>query len=295
MLLVLIGDILDFSKIESGRFELETQEFDPVGCIEESLVLFKAKAQEKHLELLCSVDPSVPHLVIGDITRVRQIVVNLLGNALKFTAQGEIEVAMECVGRRADSKCTLAISVRDTGIGIPENKRYRLFQPFSQVDASTSRSFGGTGLGLSISKRLCELMGGTIEAKSTEGVGSVFRFTIVVGLPSAQRPISSAPAATQLSGKKVLIVDDNAISRRIISSYLKGWNMEATEADGAEAALRLMAESRFDLFLFDMHMPGCDGLTLAGKLHPPRDGSSVPVILFTSRQRDEIWKQASAA
>ncbi len=295
MMLVLIGDILDFSKIESGRFELETQEFDPAGCIEESLVLFKAKAQEKRLELLCSIDPSVPDLVIGDITRVRQIVVNLLSNALKFTAQGEIEIAVECVGRRAESKCTLAISVRDTGIGIPENKRHRLFLPFSQVDASTSRSFGGTGLGLSISKRLCELMGGTIEVKSTEGVGSIFRFTIEVSLPSAPSPISSAPAASPLSGKKVLIVDDNAASRRILGLYLKGWNMEAAEADGAEAALRLSTESRFDLFLFDMDLPRCDGLTLTGRMRPPQNGSSIPVILLTSRQRGEIWQQASAA
>lgn len=295
MLLVLIGDILDFSKIESGRFELETQEFDLVACIEESLVLFKAKAQEKRLELLYSIEPSVPHLVIGDITRVRQIMVNLLGNAVKFTAQGEIEVAVECTGARTESKCTLAISVRDTGIGIPEDKRHRLFQPFSQVDASTSRHFGGTGLGLSISKRLCELMGGTMEAKSTEGAGSTFQFTIEVGLPSARRTIPAAPATTLLSGKKVLIVDDNASSRRIISSYLKEWNMEAVAADGAETALRRLDENHFDLCLFDLYMPGCDGLALAGRLHPPRDGSPAPIILLTSGQRDEMGKQASAA
>ncbi len=295
MLLVLIGDILDFSKIESGRFELEAQEFDLVACIEESLVLFKAKAQEKHLELLYSIEPSVPHQVIGDVTRVRQIMVNLLGNALKFTARGEIEVAVECPGPRTDSKCTLAISVRDTGIGIPEDKRHRLFQPFSQVDASTSRHFGVTGLGLSISKRLCELMGGTIEAKSEEGIGSTFQFTIVVGLPSTRRAILSPPDNVSLSGKKVLIVDDNASSRKIISSYLKEWNLEAVEAEGAEAALRLLEKSHFDLCLFDLHMPGCDGLALAARLHPPRDGAPPPIILLTSGQRDEMGKQASAA
>jgi signal transduction histidine kinase/ActR/RegA family two-component response regulator len=266
MMLVLIGDILDFSKIESGRFELEMQEFDPVGCIEESIALFKAKAQEKHLELLCSVDPSVPHGVIGDATRVRQIVVNLLGNALKFTAQGEIEVAVECVGRRAESTCTLAVSVRDTGIGIPEDKRHRLFLPFSQVDASTSRSFGGTGLGLSISKRLCELMGGTIEVKSTKGVGSVFRFTVEVGLPSVQHSTSSAPAAAavgkiaELHPFKILLAEDNPVNQVVAQRMLTrlGYRVD-TVADGREAVDAVLRQP-YDVILMDFQMPVLDGL-----------------------------------
>jgi CheY-like chemotaxis protein/anti-sigma regulatory factor (Ser/Thr protein kinase) len=294
-LLVLISDILDFSKIESGKFELEAHEFDLVGCVEESLILFKAKAQEKHLELLYSIEPAVPQVVVGDVTRVRQIVVNLLSNALKFTKQGEIEVSVGCNEVRADSKCTLVVRVRDSGIGIPADKRQRLFQPFTQIDASTSRQYGGTGLGLSISKRLCELMGGTMEVESTEGVGSVFRFTIDVGVASGRGIISPSPLAATLAGKRALIVDDNATNRRILRSYLQRWDMTAEEAEGGEAALQLMAGGPFDLCLVDMYMPGMDGLTLAGKLRERQAGARVPVILLTSGYRDEIARNASVA
>jgi signal transduction histidine kinase/DNA-binding response OmpR family regulator len=294
-LLVLISDILDFSKIESGKFELETQEFDIVSCIEEALVLFKAKAQEKHIELLYSIEPSVPHTIIGDVTRVRQIIVNLLSNALKFTHGGEVEVSVGCEPGRTPGTRMLAMAVRDTGIGIPPDKVQRLFQPFTQVDASISRKYGGTGLGLSISKRLAELMGGTMAVESTVGTGSVFRFTIEVGLAAVQRSILSAPKTATLAGKKVLIVDDNATNRRILSSFLQRWQMTPTEAEGTRAALQLAEGQAFDLFLVDMYMPDGNGVGFAEEVRRHPNGSRAPVLLLTSGHRDEIAKAAAAA
>jgi signal transduction histidine kinase/DNA-binding response OmpR family regulator len=292
-LLVLVNDILDFSKIESGKFELEMQEFDLIKCVEECLVLFQAKAQEKHIELLYAAAPSVPHTVVGDVTRVRQVIVNLLSNAVKFTPHGEIEVSMTC-GARTETKCTLEISIRDTGMGIPEARISRLFQPFTQADASVGRQYGGTGLGLSISKRLCELMGGSMSVTSKVGVGSVFRFTFEVGLTSLERSML-VPPAVAVANKRALVVDDNATNRRIITAFLQGWGMRTIEAEGMIAALRLVEQGPVDLCLVDMWMPDGDGVELARKLREHPNASSAAIVLLTSGHRDEIRKQADAA
>jgi PAS domain S-box-containing protein len=296
-LLVLLNDILDFSKIESGNLELEQQEFDLVSCVEESLMLFKTKAHETKVELMYRIERDVPHTVIGDVTRLRQILSNLVSNAVKFTAGGEVEVAVATRVEPEDdpARCVLAFSVRDTGIGIPEDKRDQLFQNFSQVDSSTTRRFGGTGLGLAISKRLVEIMGGTIEVESREGVGSMFRFTTKVGRVEAQEPVIPASHAASVAGRKILVVDDNATNRRILQLYLEGWGAKVCEAAGAAEALQLVASgSGFDACLLDQHMPECDGLMLAEKLRAQHTPGTVPIIILTSGSKETIRSVAQS-
>jgi CheY-like chemotaxis protein len=297
-LLVLISDILDFSKIESGSLELEQQEFDLISCVEESLMLFKAEAHEAKIELMYRIDRDVPHLVTGDVTRLRQILSNLGSNAVKFTAGGEVEVAVKLLSQPGDdpTTCMLAFSVRDTGIGIPKDKQDRLFLNFSQVDSSTTRRFGGTGLGLAISKRLVEIMGGTIEVESQEGVGSTFRFTTRVGnVATGETRETSIPASrgASVAGRRILVVDDNATNRRILQLYVEGWGAKVREAEGAAEALRVvLSEKSFDACLLDFHMPECDGLMLAGKLRAQHTPGNVPIIFLTSGSKESIRSAA---
>jgi len=291
-LLTIINDILDFSKIESGKLELEEYPFDLTTCIEESLDLVATKAAEKQLELAYLIASDVPVSIFGDVTRLRQILVNLLNNAVKFTEQGEVIVsvtahpASEAVDVQAIGPCyEIQFAVKDTGIGIPEDKLGRLFQSFSQVDASTTRQYGGTGLGLAISKRLSELMGGTIWVESQSGSGSTFYFTIVCSAAPAPASLTISP---RLAGQRLLIVDDNAVNRQILMQQAQSWQMlPQGVASGTEALALLHRGEPFDLAIVDMQMPHMDGLMLAIHLHRQAGYEHLPIVMLTSIGRPE--------
>ncbi|MEA5448728.1 response regulator [Leptolyngbya sp. CCNP1308] len=281
-LLTIINDILDFSKIESGKLELETQPFNLRTCLEEALDLLSAKASEKGLELAYLLPTQVPQYLLGDVSRLRQVLVNLVSNAIKFTPAGEVIVSVQAHPQSATGQMTLQVAVKDTGIGIPTDRLHRLFQPFSQVDASTTRQFGGTGLGLAISQRLCELMGGSLWVESTEGQGSTFYFTLQTTLdPQPPAPTALAPT-TMLQGRRLLVVDDNATNRKILQLQLQGWGMAVVTVDSGLAALEAIETQRFDLAILDMQMPSMDGLALAQALHRRFAERSLPLVMLTS-------------
>ncbi|MCC6539560.1 MAG: response regulator [Bryobacterales bacterium] len=283
-LLSIINDILDFSKIESGRLELEDQPFQLGECVEEAAELLAPQASEKGLDLICDLDDKLPAVVHGDATRLRQILVNLIANAVKFTAHGEVVVGVRPATAAGAGGDWVEFTVRDTGIGIPPSRIDRLFQSFSQVDASTTRRFGGTGLGLAIAQRLTVLMGGRIAVESTEGQGSLFTVTLPLE-PMSAAACTIVPSATvRLEGRRVLVVDDNATNRRVLQARLKSWKMTVETADSGTAALALV-EARptaepFDLALVDYHMPSMDGLELTRHLR--RRAAGLPVVVLSS-------------
>ena len=286
-LLGLINDILDFSKIESGKLDLEMIPFDLVACLEETLDLFAAQADQKSLNLVYSLDPDVPLTLVGDPTRLRQILTNLVGNAIKFTAQGEVVVTVAVDKGMADNSpqskhITLHFAVRDTGIGISTEGITRLFQSFSQVDTSTTRRFGGSGLGLAISLRLSQLMGGKLWVESEPGAGSTFHFTIQAEeSPVEIRPISALPAS--LEGKRVLLVDDHLITLDILSRQLRAWHMiPVGVTSGAAALAKVAAGETFDLAILDRQMPEMDGLDLAAQLREEPNGGKLPLVMLSS-------------
>jgi PAS domain S-box-containing protein len=290
-LLTVINDILDFSKIEAGKLELEAQPFDLRECVEAALDLVATRAAERGLDLAYQIADGTPAVIVGDVTRLRQILLNLLSNAVKFTEAGEVVLSVSA--RRLSAAAALhelTFAVRDTGIGIPPDRLGRLFQSFSQVDASTTRRYGGTGLGLAISQRLTELMGGRIDVTSQVGRGSEFRFTIQAA--AAETPVSTrrdlSGVQPSLRGKRVLVVDDNATNRRILASHLDAWGMPA-RATGSpvEALAWIGAGERFDVGILDMHMPEMDGVALARALRGHPSGASLPLVLFTSLGRRE--------
>jgi signal transduction histidine kinase/DNA-binding response OmpR family regulator/CHASE1-domain containing sensor protein/HPt (histidine-containing phosphotransfer) domain-containing protein len=297
-LLTIINDILDFSKIESGKMDLEYYPFDLRECIEDALKLLSMPAVKKGLELTCHIDPKSPYAILGDSTRIRQILVNLIGNAIKFTEKGEIvvgvttkqlEVREEEAGKKPSIKYEIEFSVKDTGIGIPPDKMERLFQPFSQVDASTTRKYGGTGLGLVICKRLSEMMGGTMWVQTTVGQGSTFYFKIVAEESEEIAPAYLQDEHPQLDGKRVLIVDDNPTNRKVLSLQIESWKMEAfTVISGIQAIGWLTQAQNFDLAILDMQMPEMDGLTLAKKIRQLPHCQNLPLIILTSLAMSEI-------
>ncbi|MFN0084839.1 MAG: response regulator [Blastocatellia bacterium] len=281
-LLTIINYILDFSKIESGRLDLEQQAFSLGNCIEEALDLLSTRALEKQIELAYLIEEATPHDIIGDITRLRQILVNLVGNAIKFTHEGEVIVSV--TSRLVDDGAfELQFAVRDTGIGIPQDRMDRLFKSFSQVDSSTTRQFGGTGLGLAISKRLSEMMGGTMWVESRVGEGSTFFFTILASAAPRRELVHLQGEQPDLIGKRVLLVDDNETNRRILMLQTRGWGMipEAV-ASGAEALDRLRREPAFDLAILDMHMPEMDGAMLSVEIRRLTGIHQPPLVLLTS-------------
>jgi PAS domain S-box-containing protein len=285
-LLKVINEILDFSKIEVGRLSLDPIEFnlrDHLGQAMKSLAL---GAHQKDIELACFVPPELPEFVIGDPVRLRQVVLNLAGNAIKFTDQGEVVLRVEAEPSDRDN-LDLHFTVTDTGIGIPLEKQKVIFEPFSQADSSTTRKYGGTGLGLSISMRLIEMMGGRIWVESQVGQGSIFHFTARFGVAksAASRPTETDPAV--LDNVRVLVVDDNATNRQILDRTLSYWRMRPTSVSNAPAALSLLrgAEAAgvpFRLMLADCHMPDMDGFTLVEQVQQSPDLASLVTIMLTS-------------
>ncbi|MCP4544257.1 MAG: response regulator [Chloroflexi bacterium] len=306
-LLTIINDILDFSKIEAGQIQLENQPFDLRECVESALDLLAAKATDKKLELAYLMDAEVPAAIVGDVTRLRQILINLLGNAIKFTEQGEVVVS---VSADADADGVgaggqLQFSVIDTGIGIPPDRMDRLFRSFSQVDSSTTRKYGGTGLGLVISKRLSELMGGTMWVDSPlpippharegakGGPGSIFHFTLQAEAAPAPARAYLREVQPDLRGKRVLIVDDNATNRRILTLQTQRWGMIPTETAFPAEALTWIRQGThtFDLGLLDMQMPEMDGVMLAIEIRRYCDADVLPLVMLSSLGRQEIGAQ----
>ncbi|MCT7956392.1 PAS domain S-box protein [Laspinema palackyanum] len=306
-LLTIINDILDFSKIESGKMDLEEHPFNLRTCIEECLDLVASKAAEKQLELAYLFGPQTPESIIGDVTRLRQILVNLLSNAVKFTQEGETIVSVNAtlvqdsqLGKRIEPGTQGGIyqihfSVKDTGVGIPPDRMDRLFKSFSQVDSSTTRKYGGTGLGLAIAKRLSELMGGTMWVESQIGIGSTFHFTIQAAATSELASVSPDDEVPQLTGKHLLIVDDNATNRLILTRQAQSWGMLTTAAaSGPEALAGLQnSQTRFDLAILDMQMPDMDGLALAGAIRQLPDGDRLPLVMLTSLGWQPASREAS--
>ncbi len=277
-LLAVINDTLDYSKIEAGRLDLEQVEFDLRGCAEEAADLLAGRAFAKKLELVCDLAEDVPARILGDPVRLRQIFVNLLGNAVKFTVAGEIVLHVG-VEQRAGEGLTLKMGVRDTGIGIPPDKQHRLFQSFSQVDVSTTRHHGGTGLGLAISKKLAELMGGTMWVESEPGRGSSFLFTIQVRAVAPELQLE--PRHPELAGRRVLLIDDNATSRDVLAHHLRHFGIDAVAVPSAAAADEQLEKGEpFDLALVDLHLGGTDGASWA-RAHVAKD-RRFPIVLMNA-------------
>jgi two-component system, sensor histidine kinase and response regulator len=281
-LLTVINDILDFSKIEAGRADLEAIDFNLRDSLEASLKTLAIRADEKGLELLCEVAPDVPEIVRGDSVRLRQVLINLVGNAIKFTDQGEVEVKVKVQVKEANERdLKLQFTVADSGIGIPEDELQVIFDPFSQADSSTTRKYGGTGLGLTISSRLVGMMGGRIWLESELGRGSQFHFIVNVGIADTKViEVATVAPPEVLRAVKVLVVDDNRTNRRILEGMLGRWEMKSSSAQDGEEALAKLPEAQeagepFALILMDMHMPKMDGFELIERIRQ-RPGASTP-------------------
>jgi len=296
-LLAIINDVLDFSKIESGRLELEDHPFNLAACIEEALDLLGPRAAEKKLDLAYLVEQAIPPMLSGDVTRLRQILINLVGNAVKFTEQGEVVVSVEqdlSLASGVSGGIGLHFEVRDTGIGIPRDKQNRLFQSFSQVDSSIARNYGGTGLGLAISKRLAELMNGRMWVDSEEGKGSVFHFVIQV--KPVDTGVMDEPVVTsKLLNKKVLIVEDNGTNGQILTHYAESLGMlPGIAINRAEAMARLQSSATYDLVILDQQLPDLEGLKLAEEIRRLPGCQSIPLILLSATRLRAGDAQASA-
>lgn len=281
-LLTLINDILDYSKIEAGKLDLEQRPFEIGQCLEEAFEQVAGKAHEKDLELGYLVDESVPDTILGDISRLRQILVNLLSNALKFTHEGEVQITVRAI-KREHNQYEILFAVSDTGIGIPEHRLYKLFKSFTQADNSTTRQYGGTGLGLAISKRLAEIMGGKMTVSSKVDKGSTFRFSIIGKPFPTQNRMYLREKDPNLTGKRVLIVDDNDINRKLLLAQTKAWGMVPDVFEsGPDALAEIIKGQVYDLALLDYKMPVMDGKELAMKLREFRTEKELPLVLLSS-------------
>jgi signal transduction histidine kinase/DNA-binding response OmpR family regulator len=285
-LLSVINDILDFSKIEAGKFDLDPAEFRLRDALEDTLKTLALRAHTKGLELTCAIPPEVPDLVVGDAGRLRQVLVNLVGNAIKFTERGEVVVRAER-GPQTGDDLRVRFSVTDTGIGIPPEKLTAIFDPFTQADGSTTRRHGGTGLGLTISSRLVGLMGGRLEVESAVGQGSRFHFEVRFGRPSASPAQLQPPRLRDLHGLAVLVVDDNATNRHVLEEALWHWGARPTAVDGGAAALAELRQAAaagepYPLLLLDALMPGMDGFTLAELVLGEPDLAGPAILMLSS-------------
>jgi len=284
-LINVINDILDFSKIESGGLELESEDFNLRQCIEDVLDIFAGKAAQVGLELIYKIAEDVPLQIVGDQLRLRQILMNLVGNAIKFTEQGEVCICVN-LHKPADSEIMeLRFDVRDTGIGIPEEKLHRLFKAFSQVDSSTTRKYGGTGLGLAISEKLVGLMGGQISVKSKPDRGSIFSFTVNTSQGTKTLVPYTNYNMDDQAGKRILVVDDNATNLSILKRQFEFWRLDPVLAKSGEEALDILSkDAAMDLIITDMQMPGMDGIMLAKHIREQYPG--IPIILLSSIGED---------
>ncbi len=294
-LVVVINDILDFSKIESGGMELEDEAVNLRGCVEDCLDLFAAKAGEKNVDLVYTMPPECPAVIRGDPTRLRQILCNLIGNAIKFTAKGEIEVRLEPESggaAGAGAEFLLRVSVRDTGIGIPADRMDRLFKSFSQVDSSTARKYGGTGLGLVISKRLAELMGGTMGVTSTVGQGSTFFFMLRTRADLTAGRGAVLAAKPSLQGVRTLLVMENQTTSLVLQTYFRQWGMACLAVPDGAQALRLLRErGPYDLLVTGLQLPEIDGFELCRRLHE-LPGAHPKIIMISTVIRADIRAEA---
>ncbi|MFH0988775.1 MAG: PAS domain S-box protein [bacterium] len=284
-LLAVINDILDFSKIESGNIELEESPFELRACIEEVFDLLAPRALKKNIDLLYWVDPQIPIAMVGDNHRIRQVLYNLVGNALKFTEKGEVYVSIN-LKWRIDNSLELLVAVKDTGIGISAEKLERLFKPFTQADSSTTRKYGGTGLGLAICSSLVDLMKGKIWAESQEGKGSIFQFTMRVSISSSALSVPKVYLRSrepEIAGKRILIVDDNKSNLHLLKELCQIWKLIPRTTDSPAETLEWIEKGDpFDLAILDMQMPAMDGIQLARAIRNLRAPESLPIVLFTS-------------
>jgi two-component system sensor histidine kinase/response regulator len=293
-LLTVINDILDFSKMEAGKMTLAPAPFEIRRLMHETVKSLALRADQKGLELTCYVAPDVPDGVVADAARLRQILINLVGNAIKFTESGDIALRVEARSVNEGS-AALRFVVRDTGIGIPEDKQEYIFEMFAQADASTTRRYGGTGLGLAISQQLLKLMGASLRLESAPGKGSTFHFTLDMDL-SPEFAASPVAAAESLRGMPVLAVDDNEVNRKILERLFEQWSMPAVLADGGEAALAAIdrafqQEQPFRFILLDAHMPGIDGFELARRIQNSSSaGGAIMLMLSSAAHIDDAHK-----
>jgi CheY-like chemotaxis protein len=294
-LLRILNDILDFSKIEAGKLDLNASPFALRGMMGETLQMLALRAHQKSLELAWRVAPEVPDALVGDAERLRQVIINLVGNAIKFTEAGEVAVEVTCDPAMAPSpdECRLRFAVRDTGIGIAPEKQAVIFEAFSQEDGTTSRRFGGTGLGLAISNRIVGLMGGAIGVESTQGRGSTFSFTVQLPIADPAALETTTPVVTRIdaaAGRRALVVDDNTTNRRILAEVLRGWRVDVTTAMDGQTALSAVEAAhahgqRFDVLLVDVHMPGMDGFELVHELQTRFGIAGTAILMLTSDRR----------
>jgi two-component system, sensor histidine kinase and response regulator len=295
-LLGLIGDLLDFARIEAGKLELAATPFEVRELVGDTLRTLGVRAHEKGLELVSRIAPGVPRLVAGDAARLRQVIVNLVGNAIKFTKRGEVLVEVEALAGAPDG-ATLRFAVADTGIGIPQDKQQRIFEAFEQVDPSTTREFGGTGLGLAIAARLVAAMGGRLQVESAPGHGSRFHFEARFGTAAPKE--SARPLAARVRGLRVLVVDDNATNRRVLEETLAHWRMRPTLASGAHEALTLLDQAAarkqpYPIVLLDANMPELDGFALAERIRRRRSLAATRLLMLTSGPRPGDERRAMA-
>ena len=287
-LLNIINDILDFSKIDAGRLDIEAINFDLRALLNEIADMFALRVADKRLEFICLISPRVPSLLIGDPGRLRQVLINLIGNAIKFTNNGEVSFGVELI-KEDENIAMLRFEVRDTGIGISKEQLATLFSPFTQADSSTTRKFGGTGLGLSIAKRLVELMGGTISVASEVGQGTTFSFALPLTLQqrNSNLPERLRASTAELAGRRILVVDDNATTRKMLCQWLQEWQCVALTASNGATALQLIHEElaasrKIDAAIVDMQMPLLNGRDLAATLQSSPETSNIALLLLTS-------------
>ncbi len=296
-LLTIINDILDFSKLDAGMASLNPGPFLIADIVEDVSTLIAARAQAKDVEIAVRIDPSLPPAFRGDAGRLRQILINLAGNAVKFTDKGYVLVDVSPASEPGEERVALKFSVKDTGIGIAENKRAQIFEKFSQADVSSTRSYEGTGLGLAIAKALVELMGGDIGVDSTPGLGSVFWFT--VALPVSEEPLENEEDAPEPVNAKILIVDDNEVNRRILEEQAAAWGFPCIACDSGAAALRLLDKAQtdgapYDAVIMDYHMPGMNGAQAVQRIRADADIAATPVILLTSVDQGDAGERFMA-
>ncbi len=285
-LLTVFNDILDFSEVEAGKVELELRDFNLRDCLETTLKTLANRADEKGLELLCDIALDVPEVACADSTRLRQIILNLVGNSIKFTHEGEVALKVELESRDADSD-SVHFTVSDTGIGIPQQKQSSIFDPFSQGDSSTTRKYGGTGLGLTISARFIALMGGSIWVQSEAGEGAQFHFILPLKRSQSRIAMANPAPGELLHGVKVLVVDDNVTNQRILLAMLQHWHMQPFAVDGGVEALQVLhaagdSGAPFQLILTDMHKPTMDGFDLVAHIRKQPDLSPATIMMLTS-------------